>query len=284
VRATPAEHTDLFWALRGGGGSFGVVTALEFSLFPHPEVHAGMFLWPYERHVEVLHAWCAWTRSAPEAVTTSLRIAHFPPLAELPPFLSGRSVVMVDGAAIGDAAACDSALAGLRVLSPELDTWGPTTPAALSYLHMDPEMPVPFTSESALLGEIDDAALDAFAAAAKPPLMVAEIRQLGGALARAPEGAGALGSLRGNYALFGGGVVADASDELQAALARFRAATATWETGALYPNFTERPADSWCFYTEGDHARLLDIRATLDPHGLMVASHPIEPRPEPVQP
>src|SRR5262245_60661206 len=86
VRATPWEHMDLFWAVRGGGGSFGVVTALEFWLFPHREVHAGMFLWPYERHVEVLHAWCEWTRSAPEAVTTSLRIAHFPPLDELPPY------------------------------------------------------------------------------------------------------------------------------------------------------------------------------------------------------
>ena len=78
VRATPSEHTDLFWAVRGGGGSFGVVTALEFRLFPHREVYAGMFLWPYERHVDVLHAWCEWTRSAPEAVTTSLRIVALP--------------------------------------------------------------------------------------------------------------------------------------------------------------------------------------------------------------
>ena len=54
TRATPSEHTDLFWALRGGGGSFGVVTALEFTLFPYAEVYAGMSLWPYERHLEIL--------------------------------------------------------------------------------------------------------------------------------------------------------------------------------------------------------------------------------------
>ena len=74
---------------------------------------------------------------------------------------------------------------------------------------MDPELPAPFTSESSLLGEIDDAALDAFAATVQPPLMVGEMRQLGGALSRVPDDAGALGSLRGDYALFGGGVLAD---------------------------------------------------------------------------
>ena len=109
---------------------------------------------------------------------------------------------------------------------------------------MDPEQPAPFTSESSLLGEIDAAGLDAFAAAVQPPLLLGELRHLGGALSRVPDGAGALGSLRGEYALLGGGVVADSSGEVDAALARLRAATAAYETGALYPNFTERPADS----------------------------------------
>ena len=139
TRATPSEHTDLFWALRGGGGSFGVVTALEFTLFPYREVYAGMFLWPYERHLESSHSWYAWTRSAPDAVTTSLRIIHFPPLDDLPPYLSGRSVIVVDGAFAGDVDAGRTAVAGLRELEPELDTWGPASPAALSHLHMDPE-------------------------------------------------------------------------------------------------------------------------------------------------
>src|SRR5262249_45728583 len=77
VRATSSEHRDLFWALRGGG-SFGVVTALEFTLFLHRDVYAGMFLWPDERRLDVVHSWYEWTRTAPETVTTSLRIMHFP--------------------------------------------------------------------------------------------------------------------------------------------------------------------------------------------------------------
>lgn len=275
TRATPSEHTDLFWALRGGGGSFGVVTALEFTLFPYREVYAGKFLWPYERHLEILASWYAWTRSAPDAVTTSLRIMHFPPLDDLPPYLSGRSVIVVDGAFAGDVDAGRTAVAGLRELEPELDTWGPASPAALSHLHMDPEWPIPFAGDSALLGEIDAAGLDAFAAVVQPPMMVGELRHLGGALSRVADGAGALGSLRGDYVILGGGVVGDSSSEIDAALVRLRAATAAYETGALYPNFTERPADSSCFFTEADYARLQRIRMAFDPHELIVASHPI---------
>jgi hypothetical protein len=95
-----------------------------------------------------------------------------------------------------------------------------------------------------------------------------------------PEGAGALGSLRGAYALLGGGIVGDASGNVDAALVRLRAATAAYETGALYPNFTERPADAASFYTEADYARLQRIRARVDPHELMVASHPIRSKEE----
>jgi hypothetical protein len=86
--------------------------------------------------------------------------------------------------------------------------------------------------------------------------------------------------LNGEYVFLGGGIVADSSREVEAAVARLRAATATYETGALYPNFTERPADSWCFYPQVDYARLQRVRASVDPHELMVASHPIAPEQE----
>jgi FAD/FMN-containing dehydrogenase len=280
TRATPSEHAELFWALRGGGGSFGVVTALEFVLFPYREVYAGMFLWPYERQLEVLHSWYAWTRSAPDAVTTSFRILHFPALDDLPPFLSGRSVVVVDGAFAGDVDAGRAVVAPLRALAPELDTWGPASPAAMSRLHMDPEQPTPIASASSLLGEIDTAGLDEFGAAVQPPLLVGELRHLGGALSRVPEDAGALGSLHGEYALLGGGIVAESSREIDAALLRLRAATATYETGALYPNFTEWPAAVSRFYTDAVYARLQRVRARVDPHELMVANHPIAPKSE----
>ena len=159
VRATADDHADLFWALRGGGGNFGVVTAMEFRLFPYGEVYAGMFLFPFERAAEVLSAWHAWTRTAPEEITTSMRLLHVPPLPELPEFVRGRSIVVIDGAYAGGAARGSAAVAALRALGPELDTWSMLPPAALSHIHMDPEEPMPYAGTSSLLGALDAAAL-----------------------------------------------------------------------------------------------------------------------------
>jgi FAD binding domain len=182
VRATAEHHADLFWALRGGGGNFGIVTAMEFRLFDYGEVYAGMFLWPYERHAEVLRTWHEWTRSAPEEVTTSFRIMHAPELPDLPPFLSGRSVVLIDGAYAGSVEDGAAAVAALRALEPEIDTWAAATPDVLSRIHMDPEEPIPYLSGGALLGELDAAALEAFVAPIQP-----------GAPSRRRAGAGARG-------------------------------------------------------------------------------------------
>ncbi|ABW16488.1 hypothetical protein Franean1_7169 [Parafrankia sp. EAN1pec] len=89
--AGPDHDPDLFWALRGGGGSFGVVTALEFRLYPITQVYAG--------------------------------VLFFPPLPELPPHLSGRSYVVVEAACQLSVGQADALLAPLRALEPELDTF-----------------------------------------------------------------------------------------------------------------------------------------------------------------
>ncbi len=124
VRATAEDEPELFWALRGGGGNFGVVTALELRLLPIADVCAGMLLWDRERAPEVVPAWTAWTRDLPESVTSSMRVMSFPPMPELPPFLSGRRLVVVDGALLEDDGRAAELLAPLRALAPEMDTFG----------------------------------------------------------------------------------------------------------------------------------------------------------------
>jgi FAD/FMN-containing dehydrogenase len=279
VRATAEEEADLFWALRGGGGSFGVVTAMEFRLARHDAVCGGVLLWPYERHADVLRAWRDVTRTAPEEITTSSRIMHFPPLPELPPFLSGRSVVVVDGAFIGTPEEAAGTLAPLRALEPEIDTWTSVSAAQLSHMHMDPEEPVPYLSEALLSGPIDDAGLAALAAAVPPgsPLLCGEIRHIGGALGRVPAGAGAAGSLDGEYLLFSVGLLMgpDAAEPVLSALARFKAAMARYDNGSAYLNFAEHPADPATFFSDESYARLRAIRAAVDPEGRMVGNHPI---------
>src|SRR4051812_9661738 len=105
VARTDRDHEPgLFWALRGGGGSFGVVTSIEFALYPAPAVYGGALLSPWERATEVLTRYVEWCPPAPDAISTSLRLLQVPPLPDVPEALQGRSFVAIDGAYLGDEA------------------------------------------------------------------------------------------------------------------------------------------------------------------------------------
>ena len=123
VRADADHDTDLFWALRGGGGSFGVVTALEFRLFPHTEADAGALWYPIERASEVLHAWAELTRGqVPDELTTIGRLLNFPPIQQVPEPVRGKSFVIVEAFHLGAPAQADELLTPLRALGPASDT------------------------------------------------------------------------------------------------------------------------------------------------------------------
>ena len=201
VRTDADHHPDLFWAIRGGGGSFGVVVALELKALPMSDVFAGMMLWDGSRAVEVTQAWAEWTHGLPEEVTTALRLLSFPPLPDLPDFLRGRRVVVIDGAVLTDDQQASALLAPLRALAPELDTFARVPLPALTAMHMDPQTPVPGVSDHTLLDDFDRTTALALVAAAGPEsgttLLSAEIRHLGGALGRPAAGGGALRGLPG---------------------------------------------------------------------------------------
>jgi hypothetical protein len=284
LRRVDADHDpDLFWALRGGGGSFGIVTAMEIALYPLEEVYAGAMFWPWERSAEVLHAWREWTQTVPDEVTSSARILQMPPIEEVPEFLRGRSFVTIDAAIIGDRAFGAEAVAALRALGPEIDMFDMVPPVALSRLHGDPEEPMPVLTEHRLLRDLPAEAVDAFVAVAGPDsgstLLMAEIRHLGGALGRVTAGHGALAKLDAGYLLFGGGLAAtpEMVAGLRAALPPFKAAMAAWEAGTGYLNFEESSVDSRSFYDEVTHRRLSRIKAQVDPGDVFLSNHPITP-------
>src|SRR5580704_11889662 len=111
-RADAAHDTDLFWALRGGGGSFGVVTAVELRLLPITEVCAGLLWWPIDAAPDVLHAWQELTGSGlPEEFTTSARLMRFPKLAQIPAPLRGGAFTVIDVVHLGTQAEADQILA-----------------------------------------------------------------------------------------------------------------------------------------------------------------------------
>ncbi|MDL5351291.1 FAD-binding oxidoreductase [Microbacterium sp. zg-YB36] len=277
VRASADEHSDLFWAVRGGSGAFGVVVSVEIDLLPYPDVFAGMLLWDVSHAARVSHAWAQWTAAAPESVTTALRILHLPPMPELPPFLSGRSLVVIDGAIVETDAAASALLEPLRALSPEIDTFARIPAAGLVEIHMDPPAPTPSVSAHAVLGGLPAEAVDAFVAAANTPgVFVAELRHIGGAVARPAAGGGALSAIVGEYVVQGIGMapMPDAVPMVDAAVRATVAALAPWHTDAVALTFIDvADADATPAYGAGLE-RLRQLKAEHDPQGVFVPARP----------
>ena len=281
VRVDDDNDPDLFWALRGGNGNFGIVTAIEFRLYELPGIYAGAMLWPIERSSEVLHAWRTWTETAPDEATTSARILRVPPLEDIPEFVRGRDFVVIDGAVIGDEAHGAEVMQALRDLGPEIDMYGPVPSVALSYIHMDPENPVPGLGDSMMLGSLPPEAIDAVVEAAGPgvasPLLLVELRHLGGALGRPAEQHGALPKLDAEYVLFAAGMAMDGemAAAIEGALEKVGAALKPYANGRNYSNFSERPTDTRTIYAPDAYERLRQVKAAYDPEDLFRANHRI---------
>ena len=277
VRASAEENAALYWAVRGGSGALGVVTAIEIELLPYADAFAGMLLWDASRAEDVVLGWCTWAASAPESATTSLRIMHFPPIPELPPFLSGRSVVVIDGVVLEDDARAAEVLGPLRALAPELDTFGRMPASGVLGIHMDPPQPTPSAAAHAMLGGIDEAGVRAFVTAAGPGsgVMFAELRHAGGAFARDAVGGGALSSLGGaEFAAYALAMapVREAVAPAAAAVAAVMAALRPWQAERLAPTFVEQDAEPSQLYG-ANAARLADEARRFDPQGVFAAAH-----------
>ena len=284
LRADADHHADLFWALRGGGGSFAVVTAIEFRLFPHRDVFAGALFFPLERAGEVLRAWRRWTDTVPETVTSVGRTLVFPPLPEVPAPLRGGAFAIVEVIALADEDRGARLVAPLRALGAVIDTFAQISLPALQQLHMDPEEPVAYVSVTAQLRELPDAAVDALLATAftaDRQLPMVEIRHLGGAFAVAPPGAGAVGSFPAPFQVFAGDMVTDTAavpaqrEHLEALVA----AVAPWDSGTRYLNFVEDPVPTTTFFDAETYARLRGVKTRYDAGDRIMANHPIPPIP-----
>jgi FAD/FMN-containing dehydrogenase len=281
LRASAEENQDVFWAIRGGGGNFGIVTAMEFKLFDISTAYAGMLMWDQQHAAKVLPVWARWTESAPDCVTTSFRLLNLPPMPELPEFIRGRSLVVIDGAVLAEDAEAEGIIAELRALEPELDTFARVPASALTRLHMDPEDPTPGVSASTILKGLPDDAVATYLKHAGPgsgtTLLSAELRQLGGALSRPAEGAGALPMLEGGFVLFG--VAVAMSPEMGAqGLADANAlvdAMSPYSSGHDYLNFAETPVDMRKSFPLQTWQRLKGIRSAVDPSGRIRANHAI---------
>jgi hypothetical protein len=278
IRADRENEPDLFWAVRGGGGSFGVVTALEFRLYPLTEVYAGVMFWPIERATVVLNAWREWTATVPDEMTSVGRLLQLPPLPDIPEPLRGRSFVVVETIFVGDEAEGAKLIAPFRALEPELDTVATVPMPALSHLHMDPEYPVPGAGEGMLLDEFTAATVDAvIESTVGTSLLSVEVRHLGGAVGRPSAQHGALSHFDAEYLLFGVGITPtpEAHTAVLADVERLVVALTPWDSGSMYLNFSEADVNKGRRWTEQAHHRLRRVKAHYDAGDLIRSNHPV---------
>jgi FAD/FMN-containing dehydrogenase len=271
---------DLFWALRGGGGTHAIVTSFEHDLVELPEAYAGSLMWPIEMAGEVAHAWRDWAERAPDELMTTLKLLRFPPFPQVPEPLRGRALVATTSVYDGDLAAGEELLAPMRAIGePYMDTAATVPAPALATIAGDPEDPVPGLTAGLLLESLDADAVDAYVELAGPdadvPLIFLEIRRLGGALERSSPDHGARDAVGAGYLL--NGVGAMMSPELGVAirgvLAGIEKRMEPWTADRTLLAFAEQRDELRSCFPPAVADRLERVKADYDPDGLILANH-----------
>jgi FAD/FMN-containing dehydrogenase len=284
LRSVDAEHDpELLWALRGSAGNFGVVTAVEVRLFPHPAVYGGTLMFPPERAREVLLTYDAWTDDQPEDMGSFILLAKLPPPFAPPPFPDGRFVT-VNLIYAGSAEDGERLAAPLRALGPAVDTLGVVPASKLASIANDPTDPMPLVERGGMVANLDPETIDAFLAVAGPesdsvlPLVI--LRHAGGQLARGTSADSPLAHPDAKYLMLAFGVVFDGgmAGLIQAHLARTHAALGP--IGSGIPSMLGRGASDDVVrgaYEPESWARLVALKAELDPDNVFRYNHNIQP-------
>ena len=251
LRTVSAERDpDLFWALRGGKGGFGVVTSATVELLELSTIYGGGQFYPAAAIPAVLRAYQRFVDSdVPDSLTTSVAILRLPDLPMLPPPLRGQTVAQLRVGFVGAAAEAEDLLAPLRatVPAPIFGTIGELPYAEIGTIHNDPTVPSAHATAGILLDRFDADTVQAVLAVAGPqvatPLGIVEIRHLGGAFtgpASPPD------AVSGRGAAFGVWVSGapmqlpfdpNAMSHTAAAVRGVLDAVAPWSTGAVQINF-----------------------------------------------
>ncbi len=286
LRTVDAVQTpDLFWALRGGRGNFGVVTSFRTALITRSSCYGGGLFFDGADAAAVLHSYRSWVADHTDDTSSSVALLRLPPDPGLPEPIRGRFVVHVRMGHLGDPAEGARVATAMRWAAPVLlDTLGEMPLSALDMIHLDPPGPMPAHERGCLLDGLSDALIDAVLRQATPPdspLVLVEIRHLGGAVARPPASPNAVPGRTSPFLLF---TITPAVPPLaeagpRAVQALFDAVQ-SWRSTTNLPNFLGRSADpdavaaAWPPETR---ARLLEVKRAWDPDNLFRLGHALLP-------
>lgn len=275
-RADEEQNADLFWALRGGGAAFGIVTEIVLDLFPIQTVLGGGIFFDIADARAVLQAWRLWVPTLPETVSTSVAVLHLPPTPALPDPLRGRTVLHLRFTHVSCTEDGHALLAPMRSLAePIMDTVAEIPFAAIAAVHMDPADPMPAMERGLLLTDLTDDGIELFLAAAEMPLAVAELRAMGGALGRPADNA--VGGRHAAFSLLGIGVlVPPIADVVPGVLDGFVDGFEPWSCGAfmnMAGDASGKPVDRVrAAWDDTTRDRLDAIRAATDPRRVFSAA------------
>jgi FAD/FMN-containing dehydrogenase len=278
------HHPDLFWAIRGGGGNFGVATRFRFRLHELPSIVGGMLLLPGSP--EVIEGLVAAAAAAPEELSLIANVMVAPPMPFIPASAHGQLVVMALLAYAGDAEAGERALAPIRALAEPLADMVQPMPYAGLFQGGGDDMEVVEESARSLFCDTVDAtaakAVIEHLQASTAPMAVAQLRVLGGAMARVPVEATAFAH-RHRPMMAGVGCVYEQAADRPAHDAwadEFAAALRQGDPG-VYVNFLsdEGPARVREAYPGPTWDRLVEVKRRWDPDNLFRHNQNIPPSP-----
>ncbi|WP_327114757.1 FAD-binding oxidoreductase [Nocardia sp. NBC_01730] len=278
-RLVPGD--ELFGAVLGSGGNFGVVTALEVELLSVAMVYGGQLVFDTPLIERALDAWRQWTATVPEELTSTVTMLTFPDIPQVPAPLRGRYVASFRIAFNGSSEEGERLVAPLRAVGERLKDDLRAMPYTESHtIHSDPDHPHAYEATNALLGAFTEEVAAALLAAAGPESgvdAVVDVRHLGGALARSGDVGIAVDHRDAAYI-----VRVITGPEGTAAQARVRAALAAWTLGHslnfLYGAGADADeAQTRAGYLPGTYARLAAIKAKYDPRNLFRFNRNIRP-------
>jgi hypothetical protein len=286
VVADAEQHPDLFWAIRGGSGNFGLATSLEFRLYPVGEVYAGISMYPLPAAPDTLALYREWALEEPDEINTALTLMQLPDGPPVPEPMRGQRLFAIRvfstlGAEETEerikpllAAAGPPMMPGLAMMNFTQASdviAGPPPPPLVARQHID------------LFEEMPDGLLDVLNDAINPgatsPLNAIEIRHWGGAMSRPGPGAGPVGHRDAPFSVISTAMYPPSADRerIESYVDGLVTRTAPFATGGTFLNFLGNPARTETAYTAENYTRLREAKATWDPGNFFHLNHNIPP-------
>ena len=259
VTASADEHPDLFWAIRGGSGNFGIVTSLEFRLYPVSQVHAGMVYFGFDSAAETLRFYREWTGMIPNELSTAVVLTRIPDSPEIPEELRGTRALAIKALYAG---AQDLAE---HILKPLFEVAGPVLAGGLRTMSFGESAmggtPARYLD---LVDALPDDLIDELALLTDDSSPTVEIRHWGGAMAHPGPGAGPVGHRDATYSVIIDREVPELADVLR-------------NTGRTFVNFLADPGRTATAYAKSDYNRLREVKRAYDPENFFHLNHNIRP-------